>query len=961
MTTGGLPPPGGLDGPPLGPGLGGCPPLELPAAFRSGNCRATTQELGGPRGACVDALGGKEGDMSGGMGCGVGSMGGMGGEMFGGMGCGMGRMGGLGGMGNASGMAGIGIMGGKGNGGCIVGVGNPGGCMSSWSGMGGNMGGMGPMGAMNATGGVVAGAGMPGGMGMTNMCGKGGVSETVGTGGMGGFGGMDAMCGMSRMGCMAGMGGNRDMYGIGGVCSKGGMNAVCGMPGMGGMGEMSGMGGMRFMGGMGGKGDIGGMYAMGSMMGSMCGMNSMGAMMCAMKGMGSMGGVGGTGSMNGIGGMGVAGSMEGMGNMGNMANMQNFGWLACFGPMGCMFAQRLEDSVARLGLDRGAIEALQTVSPPEAIELLASVDKNVRNPSGWITNAVKNAKERSMSRMMEMCMGMAAGGMGMTGMIGSMGGGFGGDGKGAGAGRLAGLKDSRNGSGCGDPTATAASEQGGVKEGAGVATAIVDTPPGGTLGSGPAGVGTPGCSEYGGGGSGSGAGVGGVSGSIIQELEDSIARHALDKPAIEALRSMQPKAAVALVTSIDKNVRNPSAWIKSAVKNAKEREMNGSLGVSTMGAMGSMMGATVGPMGGAMGSMGGGIGAGAMSAMSGMGGMFAMGGMGHMMGAMMGGGVGGMMGGMGTMGAMGAMGCGSGGAASMGCGTGGTAAEPCSDPAEKADKNSRTVFVGGLPKTATQETVDAYFGGFGKVNSVMLKNDLEGNFRGFGFVTFRDQSTTDAVCSHKGHKFEGKPISCRPADCQGGVDPETMFVGGLPRTATLEQVNAHFSHYGTVSSIDMKYDEDEKFRGFCFVIFEDKASAELVYRNYDENRFDGKWINCRPAVRRQLGMGENGGCPLDSTLAVALREAGPLLGLGAFGMGGGPTTAANFMAGGGILDPGSQARAAAGSAGAGGFMNCPDVAMANQMQMAALMGSAAGGGFGPMTAAMGSIARSMPY
>mmetsp|Transcript_90345 Transcript_90345/g.292424 ORF Transcript_90345/g.292424 Transcript_90345/m.292424 type:complete len:758 (-) Transcript_90345:182-2455(-) len=174
------------------------------------------------------------------------------------------------------------------------------------------------------------------------------------------------------------------------------------------------------------------------------------------------------------------------------------------------------------------------------------------------------------------------------------------------------------------------------------------------------------------------------------------------------------------------------------------------------------------------------------------------------------------------------------------------------------DNNDNKVFVGGLPKTCTKQTVEAYFEQrFGRVASLQLKYDSDDNFRGFAFVTFEDPAVADVACRTKGQMFDGKAIDCRPADSDGpGEQLDKMFVGGLPKNATPQQVEEHFSQFGAVLSVDMKYHEEGKyagkFRGFCFVQFADREAAEKVYRNYENNRFDGKWITCRPAAKKPL-------------------------------------------------------------------------------------------------------------
>eukprot|EP00435_Cladocopium_sp_Y103_P047229 s250_g13.t2 len=88
-----------------------------------------------------------------------------------------------------------------------------------------------------------------------------------------------------------------------------------------------------------------------------------------------------------------------------------------------------------------------------------------------------------------------------------------------------------------------------------------------------------------------------------------------------------------------------------------------------------------------------------------------------------------------------------------------------------------------------------------------------------------------------------------------------IFVGGLPRDATEEAIAAHFSQWGTVQKVDMKYDQTTyQFRGFAFVTLGSAAEAQApssapfaIFNNYDNNVYNGKWIDCKPAALGKMG------------------------------------------------------------------------------------------------------------
>jgi len=249
-----------------------------------------------------------------------------------------------------------------------------------------------------------------------------------------------------------------------------------------------------------------------------------------------------------------------------------------------------------------------------------------------------------------------------------------------------------------------------------------------------------------------------------------------------------------------------------------------------------------------------------------------------------------------------------------GCGGWGSGFGSMSSGLGKGDlRVSEKIFVGGLPKHTSKETVSRHFSQYGVVTDVSLKFDQDGNFRGFAFVTFDSVETARAVLdNYDCNSFEGKWIDCKPAKTPPGQTSSTgkggcwddwsdpfgwdmswfgmmpwmgmpmaamgkgpgkpalrsgagpsskgarcksngsdssaqIFVGGLPTTATQEAVSKFFSQFGPVTEVHLKYDPTGTFRGFGFVTFESEEFASLVLENYEDNVFQGKWIDCKPA------------------------------------------------------------------------------------------------------------------
>ena len=70
------------------------------------------------------------------------------------------------------------------------------------------------------------------------------------------------------------------------------------------------------------------------------------------------------------------------------------------------------------------------------------------------------------------------------------------------------------------------------------------------------------------------------------------------------------------------------------------------------------------------------------------------------------------------------------------------------------------IYVGNLPKTATEDSVRKLFGEYGEVTEVkLIKDQYSGELRGFGFVEMPSKSDAqNAIQSIDGFEFEGRNL-----------------------------------------------------------------------------------------------------------------------------------------------------------------------------------------------------------
>jgi len=87
----------------------------------------------------------------------------------------------------------------------------------------------------------------------------------------------------------------------------------------------------------------------------------------------------------------------------------------------------------------------------------------------------------------------------------------------------------------------------------------------------------------------------------------------------------------------------------------------------------------------------------------------------------------------------------------------------------------KTIYVGGLPLSATTEEVVALFSVFGDVDSVTLMKKDSGEARGFGFVVMGDEDAMTAVGELDGVEFGGEILRVNESRDRGAKPPRRAW------------------------------------------------------------------------------------------------------------------------------------------------------------------------------------------
>lgn len=159
------------------------------------------------------------------------------------------------------------------------------------------------------------------------------------------------------------------------------------------------------------------------------------------------------------------------------------------------------------------------------------------------------------------------------------------------------------------------------------------------------------------------------------------------------------------------------------------------------------------------------------------------------------------------------------------------------------------------------------FSQFGEVVDARVHMDeWTGRSKGFGFVKFAQGEAVNAVLNSQGSLFiHEASVSVRPCQTRGhrpagssgvGVDPERIFVAGLPPSCTSEKLKEVFARFGEVidAKVVMEFNSTVS-KGFGYVRFQDANMAMNAVQQGGGIVLEESSLTVRPYERK----GKDGG------------------------------------------------------------------------------------------------------
>lgn len=156
-------------------------------------------------------------------------------------------------------------------------------------------------------------------------------------------------------------------------------------------------------------------------------------------------------------------------------------------------------------------------------------------------------------------------------------------------------------------------------------------------------------------------------------------------------------------------------------------------------------------------------------------------------------------------------------------------------------RDKRSIFVGALKETISEDDLTRYFSGFGKVMRAVKNFDKEtGAKKTYGFVDFAEYGVVRKIMNVTKHFIQGKRIRVelsRPR-IEFSHQTKTIFVGGLEDGIDDAELHKYFSEFGFVTRALRIPNKDEPKRKFGFIDFDDYDAVDIVVsqrEHYIEN------------------------------------------------------------------------------------------------------------------------------
>ena len=146
------------------------------------------------------------------------------------------------------------------------------------------------------------------------------------------------------------------------------------------------------------------------------------------------------------------------------------------------------------------------------------------------------------------------------------------------------------------------------------------------------------------------------------------------------------------------------------------------------------------------------------------------------------------------------------------------------------------IFIGKLPRDVYENDLVPLCEKFGTIYELRLMMDYDGQNRGYAFVTYTNSDDATKAIKHL-DDYEIRPG--RHIGVCKSIDNCRLFVGGIPKDKSREEIMAEISKYTEGVSKVILYSsivDKSKNRGFAFVEYDTHRAAAMARRKLNASK-----------------------------------------------------------------------------------------------------------------------------
>ncbi|XP_063971619.1 squamous cell carcinoma antigen recognized by T-cells 3-like isoform X1 [Lytechinus pictus] len=169
-------------------------------------------------------------------------------------------------------------------------------------------------------------------------------------------------------------------------------------------------------------------------------------------------------------------------------------------------------------------------------------------------------------------------------------------------------------------------------------------------------------------------------------------------------------------------------------------------------------------------------------------------------------------------------------------------------PERDGNNDRRTIFVKNLDYNLTEERIRNVFSECGAIKDVRMVTNYQKKFKGFCYVEFKDQESAKKALKKDRETINNRPMYVDPSKdksvatkeqkflYENKMEKNKLFVTGLPRKLTKEELEKTFSKYGKLKDARIVTYKSGVPKGLAYVDFEDEACASKAVIGLDNTQ-----------------------------------------------------------------------------------------------------------------------------